>query len=77
MLRILTFLGEREAVGARSDVCLEKLLWILGVQEWLDEHSRSLQGGGESKNPDAGDVDERKDMERKVLRDSRVQGYGE
>lgn len=43
MLRILTFLGEQEAVGARSDMCLEKLLWILGVQEWMGEHSRRLQ----------------------------------
>lgn len=59
MLRILTFLGEQGAVGARSDVCLEKLLWILGVQEWMDEHSRRLQEG--SKNPDARDVDERRE----------------
>lgn len=66
IIRNLTSLGEQQGVGARSDVCLEKLIWILRVQEWMGEHSRRLQG--EFNNPDARDVDKRKELEGTVLR---------
>lgn len=64
MLRTLTILGEQQGVETRSEV-FGKPLWTLGVQEWMGEHSRRLQG--ESKNPDA--IDERRDVEDKVLRE--------